>query len=170
MTAPAGTREAREPAPLGVRVATIADLDAIVALRLALLREYADHPIYGRLRPDAERHARPLFAAQLSTPGEVMFLAMRGDEAVGILRCVETHTSPLLLPERYAYVSSVYVRPPERRQGVLRSLLAEADRWCRARGLGEMRLHNVGANDSAREAWASLGFEVVEQVRLRRLG
>lgn len=169
MTAPTEARTGRSAAPVVTRPATIADLDAVVALRLALLREYADHPIYGRLRPDADRHARPLFAAQLSAPTEVTFLALRGHEAIGILRCVEAHTSPLLLPERYAYVSSVYVRPPERRAGLLRLLLGEADRWCRDRGLGEMRLHNVGSNDSAREAWAALGFEVVEQVRLRRL-
>lgn len=169
MTAPAQGRAVRTSAPLVVRPATIGDLDAVVALRLALLREYADHPIYGRLRPDAERHARPLFAAQLSAPTEIMFLATRGHESIGILRCVETHTSPMLLPERYAYVSSVYVRPAERRGGVLKLLLAEAERWCRARGLDEMRLHNVGTNDSAREAWTALGFDVVEQVRLRRL-
>jgi GNAT superfamily N-acetyltransferase len=153
-----------------VRRAGTADLDTVVKLRVALLREYASHPIYGRLRPDAERHARPLFAAQLASPLEAIFLAECAGEAVGILRCVETQASPLLLPERYAYVSSVYVVPAARRRGVLRALQAAAERWCRGRGLAEMRLHNVGTNDSARGAWDALGFEVVEQVRLRHLG
>jgi hypothetical protein len=50
-----------------VRPATPRDLDAVVALRIALLREHPDHPIYGRLRPEITRRARELFAAQLRT-------------------------------------------------------------------------------------------------------
>lgn len=160
---------ASTPVDVKVRRAGAADLDTVVALRVALLREYAGHPIYGRLRPDAERHARPLFAAQLASPLEAIYLAEVDGRPVGILRCVETQASPLLLPERYAYVSSVYVSPGHRQHGVLRALYAAAERWCRARGLEEMRLHNVGDNDAARESWDALGFEVVEQVRLKRL-
>jgi GNAT superfamily N-acetyltransferase len=154
---------------LAVRRASTRDLDTVVSLRLALLREYSDHPIYGRLRSDAERHARPLFASQLSSPLEAMFIAEQDGRPVGILRCVETQASPLLEPERYAYVSSVYVVPDRRRSGVLQAMLDAAERWCHARGLDEMRLHNVGTHDNARLAWDALGFEVVEQVRIKRL-
>jgi GNAT superfamily N-acetyltransferase len=153
-----------------VRRAGTGDLDQVIRLRIALLREYAGHPIYGRLRPDAERHARPLFANQLASPGEAIFLAEREGRAIGILRCVETHASPLLEPDRYAYVSSVYVEPAFRRRGVLTAMLKAASRWCAGRGLEEMRLHNVGTNDDARSSWDALGFEVVEQVRVRRIG
>ncbi|MGH7636416.1 MAG: GNAT family N-acetyltransferase, partial [Gemmatimonadaceae bacterium] len=83
--------------------------------------------------------------------------------------CVETVSSPLLLPERYCYLSSAYVRPDYRRRGVLQALMARAREWCDERGLSEMRLHNVGSRASAAAAWDSLGFEVVEQVRVLRL-
>jgi N-acetylglutamate synthase len=149
-----------------VRRATTADLDTIVALRLALLREYEGHPIYGRLRPDAEQRARPLFAAQLETSSEVMFIAEENDVPVGILRCVESAASPLLLPDRYCYVSSAYVRPEYRRRGVLHELFERAVTWCRSRGLSEMRLHNVGSREASAAAWSALGFEVAEQVRV----
>jgi ribosomal protein S18 acetylase RimI-like enzyme len=152
-----------------VRRATSADLDTIVALRLALLREYEDHPIYGRLRADAEQRARPMFAAQLESPSEVIFIAEENDVALGILRCVESATSPLLMPDRYCYVSSAYVRPDLRQKGVLRELFEHAVSWCKQRGLTEMRLHNVGTRESSAAAWTALGFEVVEQVRLFRL-
>ncbi len=161
-----------------VRRATLRDLDAVMQLRLALLREYPDHPIYGRLQPDVSARARELFAAQLRSSHESIFLAsfehqVRKREAyaesVGILRCTESTSSPLLEPSRYAYVSSVFVRPDARRRGVLKALLAAADGWSRARGLDEMRLHNVADSDSAGVAWAALGFEIVEHVRLRRM-
>ena len=151
-----------------VRRAAAKDLDAVIELRLALLREHPDHPIYGRLRPDVTVRARDLFATQLRSPNESILLADRAGVVAGILRCVESHGSPLLDPLRYAYVSSVYVRPELRRCGVLRALLRAAEQWARTRGLDEMRLHNVVGSASAEGAWSALGFEVVEQVRLRR--
>jgi GNAT superfamily N-acetyltransferase len=159
------------PSPIAatprVRPATPRDLDAVVALRLALLREHPDHPIYGRLRPEADRRARELFAAQLRSRVETILLAELASEVVGIIRCVESIGSPLLEPARYAYVSSAYVRPDVRRRGVLRALLAEVERWCRARGLDQMRLHNGAGSETAERAWDALGFAIVEQVRLR---
>lgn len=152
-----------------VRRATPSDVDAVVALRLALLREYQDHPVYGRLRRNAEPLARDLFARQLESGQEVSFLAESGGVAIGMLRCVEASASPLLIPDRYCYVSSVFVRPEHRRRGVLRALLDRARDWCVERGLTEMRLHSVGSSASAAAAWDALGFDVVEQVRVRRL-
>ena len=152
-----------------VRPATVRDLHAVVALRVALLREHPDHPIYGRLRPEIDRRARELFAAQLRARTETILLAELGGEVVGIIRCVESIGSPLLEPARYAYVSSAYVRPDARRRGVLRSLVAEVERWCRARGLDQMRLHNVAGSEAAERAWDALGFAIVEQVRLREI-
>src|SRR4029079_10470477 len=145
-----------------VRPATPRDLDAVVALRLALLREHPDHPIYGRLRTEIDRRARDLFSAQLRTRTETILLAELAGCVAGILRCVESMGSPLLDPARYAYVSSVYVRPEARRQGVLRALMKAAERWAHARGLDQMRLHNVAGSPSAEGAWSALGFQVVE--------
>jgi GNAT superfamily N-acetyltransferase len=160
----------RDAAAPRVRPARMRDLDAIVALRLALLREHPDHPIYGRLRTEIDRRARELFASQLRATTESILLAELDDAVVGILRCVESTGSPLLEPARYAYVSSVYVRPEARRRGVLRALVFEAERWCRGRGLNQMRLHNVAGSTAAERAWDALGFAIVEQVRFRDLG
>lgn len=152
---------------IGVRDATVRDLAAVMELRLALLREHPEHPIYGRLRADVTARAREIFSAQLRSQTETIFLAELDGQVVGILRCVESMGSPLLDPARYAYVSSVYVRPEARRLGVLRTLMRSAERWSHARGLDQMRLHNVAGSPSAEGAWSALGFEVVEQVRVR---
>jgi ribosomal protein S18 acetylase RimI-like enzyme len=152
-----------------IREAGPKDLPAIVALRMALLREHAHNTIYSRLRPDADSRAEKLFAAQLRSPNEVIFLADMGGETVGVLRCIQSIGSPLLDPAQYGYVSSVYVVPRARERGVLRALLAAADRWCADRGLDEMRLHNAADNPLANAAWEALGFEVVEHLRVRKL-
>jgi GNAT superfamily N-acetyltransferase len=155
---------------LSVRRARIDDLDTVVELRVALLREYGDHPVYGRLRDDAVERAFDLYAAQLRSPHETIFVAEREARIVGILRCVDSASSPLLFPEHYCYVSSVYVRPDERHRGVLHALLAAAESWCAERGIDEMRLHNASSSMAAEQAWSALGFEIVEHVRRRAVG
>jgi ribosomal protein S18 acetylase RimI-like enzyme len=155
---------------LSIRRATPDDLQIVIRLRIALLREHAGSPLYGRLRHDAEARAAIVFASQLKADDQVMFLAERGSEVVGILRCADTAGSPLLAPERYGYISSVYVVPAARREGVLNALFHAAEEWCRDRHLTELRLHNVPDNPMSSGAWTALGFEVVEHLRMRRIG
>ena len=152
-----------------IRPATLADLDTVVALRLTLLREHAENPVYGRLRDDAPARARRLFRAQLESEGEVTLLAEREGRAIGIARCIESAGSPLLDPPRYGYVSSVYVVPEARRRGVMRALLAAGEAWCAARGLGELRLHSAAGHEDSNAAWDALGFTVVEHLRVRAI-
>jgi ribosomal protein S18 acetylase RimI-like enzyme len=154
---------------IGVRRATLADLDTVIELRIALLREYGDHPIYGRLHPEAPLRARSVFAAQIQGSDQAIFLADRGEQVAGVARCVDSKGSPLLLPDRYCYVTSVYVKPEHRRHGVLAALMGQIETWATARGLDEMRLHNSTQNQSTRAAWDQLGFEVNEEVRLKRI-
>jgi GNAT superfamily N-acetyltransferase len=161
---PARTAEETAARQVTVRRAALADLPTVVDLRLALLRENGDHPVYGQLRADARERAYDIFAAQLRSTNEVMFLAELRGTVVGIIRCVETLNSPLLHPDRYCYVSSVYVRPNARRRGVLKALLQRAREWCSDRGLTEMRLHNVPGG-TASAAWSASGFAVMEEVR-----
>jgi ribosomal protein S18 acetylase RimI-like enzyme len=167
-------RRARAPrqanaGAITVRTAGMVDLPLIVELRLALLREHGDNPIYERLRPDAPDRARRLFAAQLRSPDEVIFLGEMHGEVCGILRCIQTGGLPLLFPATHGYISSVYVVPRVRRRGVLRALLEAAIEWCESRGLTELRLHNASDNAVANAAWDALGFRVVEHLRVRRL-
>lgn len=166
--------ERRAPLPAGqlrmhVRQADARDLDHIVSLRLALVREHSSNPVYKRIRKDAEVRARELYAAQLRSDHEAIFLAERGLSVIGVLRVVESAGSVILDPPRYGYVSSVYVKPDCRRRGVLKSLLEKAERWCRARGIDEMRLHSASDNPTSNATWDALGFEIVEHVRLRAL-
>lgn len=161
--------DARLDAGLTVRAATMADLAVVIELRLALLREHSENPIYRRLRPDAPARARRLFATQLRCTSEVIFLAESNGIAVGVLRCVASAGMPLLFPSRHGYISSVYVVPSARRHGVLRALFTAAIEWCRERGLREARLHNAVENETANAVWDALGFRVVEHLRVCHL-
>jgi ribosomal protein S18 acetylase RimI-like enzyme len=142
----------------------------VLRLRFALLRAQSSNPLYHRVHPAAEKRARRLFARQLGSGSERLILAEHAGDAIGILRCAEIEGSPLLLPERYAYVSSAYVVPEWRRQGVLRHLLTAAEDWAARRGLSEMRLSAAVDSPMALAAWRELGFEPAEQLHVRPIG
>ena len=162
-------RVATDLGPVTVRVAVTADLQELVAMRVALLREHAGSPIYGRLRRDVDARALLLFTEQLKAADESCLVAERVGQLIGCLRVVESRGSPLLLPARYGYLSSAYVRPEARHEGVLRLLVEHALAWCRSRGLVEVRLHADAGNAQAAAAWEALGFTVAEHLRHRIL-
>ena len=147
----------------------MADAERIAELRLALLGEHKSNALYSRLRRDAPARAIELTQEQLASDRETMFLATKGEHVVGMVRCIEQRGHRLLRPSRFALISTVYVEPAFRRQGVLRSLMDAAIGWSRERGLTEMRLQNAIDNPLALAAWDALGFRVVEQIRLRTL-
>lgn len=168
MPRPNGLAPATRPRRrLDVRPASAADLGALVELRLALLREESRNPLFARPHPDARRRATRLTRRELRTPGQVYLVAERDGAVVGMLRCRMVRRTPLVHDRRQAVVTTVYVIPAARRMGVLRALLAGADRWCRQHRLHGMRLRCALVNDTGRRAWESLGFAAAELVYLR---
>lgn len=157
------------PPGVVVRVATPDDLEMVVALRLQLLHEEARSPLFARPRRDAARQARLLCEAQLATPTEVSLLALDGGDGVGLLRCAVSRAPRLVHPTRYGFLTAAYVAPSHRRRGVLRALLREAEAWCRARGLREVRLHCTVENAEGNATWEALGYAPAEVVRRRTL-
>jgi GNAT superfamily N-acetyltransferase len=157
----------RTSARVVVRRATSRDLEAIVALRLALLAEEAGNPLFAHPHPDATRRALRLTRGELAAKGQVLFVGTRGGEVVGMLRCRAVRRTPLVADSRQAIVTTVFVVPAARRSGVLRALLGAADRWCRRHRLSGMRLQCALANQTGRRAWESLGFRPAELLYLR---
>ena len=163
------TRTAPSRARVRIRPATLADAERIAELRLALLGEHKANAIYSRVRRDAPPRALDLTKEQLASERQAMFVATTGERIVAVLRCIDQRGHRLLRPARFALISTVYVEPEARRQGVLGSLLDAAIAWSHERGLTEMRLQNAIDNPLALAAWDALGFRVVEQIRLRSL-
>ncbi|MEW5915496.1 MAG: GNAT family N-acetyltransferase [Gemmatimonadota bacterium] len=152
-----------------VRRASVRDLDAVVAMRVALIAASRKNPAYRRLRGDYEATGRQLFEAQLTDARGLTLIAESDGKPVGLLRCTISGANPLYEPARHAYVVSVYVLPSHRRRGVLKQLLGAADRWCVEQGIQEMRLHVGFDNEAGNAAWQALGFEPAEMLRVRSI-
>lgn len=170
MAMPTSSRALVADSAVVVRVATPDDLDLVVALRLQLLHEESRSPLFARPRHDAAQQARVLCQAQLSSPMEVSLLALDGSQGVGLLRCSVSRVPRLVHPTRYGFLTSAYVAPSHRRRGVLRALLREAEAWCLARGVREIRLHCTTENSEGNATWEALGYAPAEIVRRRTLG
>ena len=147
----------------------MADLAAVTAMRVALLREEIRNPFFANPHPDATLQAERLTRAELGAPGQTFLVATRDGVTVGMLRCRAVQRTPLVEDVRQGVVTTVYVLPSQRRTGVLRALLRAADQWCREEKLPEMRLQCALTNDAGRKAWESLGFEPAEVLYLREV-
>ncbi|MDR1151171.1 MAG: GNAT family N-acetyltransferase [Bifidobacteriaceae bacterium] len=106
--------------PLAVRVASVDDVDAVVALCVEA-REAAKVATPGEQAGRIARQTR----AVLADPGTVTLLAFADDAAVGFALLRPLGPSPLYdLPR--LHVEALYVRPPHRRQGFGRALMRAA--------------------------------------------
>jgi GNAT superfamily N-acetyltransferase len=152
-----------------VRRARAGDLDAVVAMRTALIESSRRNPLYQNLRSDFTEVARPLFASQLEDARCLTLIALHDDQPVGMLRLMLSSANPLHEPPRHGYVLSVYVEPAHRRSGVLSALMRQADAWCAQHGVAEMRLHCGVENKVGNAAWKALGFKAAEVLRVRRI-
>lgn len=152
-----------------VRRARAGDLDAVVAMRCALIESSSENPINRNLRRDFRDRAAPFFAGQLDDPRCLTLLAVHADRTIGLLRCMLSSANPLHDPPRHGYVLSVYVEPEYRRRGVLSALVRQAETWCASQGVVEIRLHCAVENSDGNAAWQALGFEAAETLRVRRI-
>jgi len=141
---------AQPPAPVEVRVAGPDDWMAKRDLRLSALRDapYAFYSTYEQAaqRSDDEWRAWP-------RPPNVVMLAWRGDEPVGIVGIGPNPRQPGV-----ADLFAMWVAPPARGNGVADHLIAAA--LARATDLGcvEVVLEVTAGNDRARRFYERHGF------------
>ena len=94
----------------------------------------------------------------LATPGQLLFTAYDGDDAVGLLW--------LSLPAEArpaAWVFDVWVEPAARDRGYGRAIMLAGERELVKHGVGELALNVFGDNARARHLYESLGYRVTAQ-------
>jgi ribosomal protein S18 acetylase RimI-like enzyme len=124
---------------VNVREATAADEPTLLEFTGAIFGENWDRP----WRP-------PEVTPQLFE-GKLVLLAEDGDEPIG-------YAFGELVPQGYAHVNIVYVRPERRREGVTKALLAEFAAQAHTRGIEHLTLDVATENTVGREVWRRLGF------------
>ena len=98
------------------------------------------------------------YRATLQDPDALLVVADDCGDVVG-MAAGHVHRPSTFSEEIAVELSSVYVRPTHRRQGLGRALTAEVARFARRCGVGRVTLRTFAQNDGALETWRRIGFE-----------
>ena len=91
---------------------------------------------------------------------KVAFIAERpdGQNAGCILGEIAQSNVPMSVPGKVGVVFACWVEPGIRRSGIGRRLLVELESWFAAQDVHHLEVAFMDRNDTAKEAWAHLGF------------
>jgi ribosomal protein S18 acetylase RimI-like enzyme len=145
----------------GVRVrrAKAGELEAILDLWQEMMEVHAR--LDGRFRPtpNAREQFRPALKEWLANPNMAVFVADAGESIVGYLIVRVNENPPMLVPQRYGYVSDVCVASDQRRAGVGRKLFSAARAWFRRNSVDVVQLNVAASNPAAQGFWREMGFQ-----------
>ena len=103
-------------------------------------------------------------AESAGTPGNAVFVAVDGDQVVGVVHAAErTHFTGQV----DAYVGELVTAAGQERRGIARALMAAAEEWAAARGLDYLTLETGMLNHAARAFYQALGY-AEEDIRLTK--
>jgi GNAT superfamily N-acetyltransferase len=111
-------------------------------------------------------HPTPLVAVQtrlarlLECRDQAVFVADAEGELLGWVHVQEFLS---LASDPAGLVTGLVVDPAARRRGLGRGLMAAAEGWARARGLGSLRLRARAQRTAAHEFYRRLGFELAKR-------
>ena len=135
-----------------------------MARRLHLLHA-ADHPLFV---PAADFEAQYLksVGGDLDAGGYHLAVAevqaeIQGDGEAAPAGFADAYiwTFPYLDESRRGFLSSLYVEPGYRGQGVGRALVAHLHRWLEGEGVAHVELNVSSANAAAMQFWSRAGYE-----------
>ena len=162
------------PAPspsVQIRRAQPADLDALMEMWDESVREISPvDAVAATVDLEKVQERREFFEWLIGAEDSGVAVAeLEGSGLVGMLTYQECTNPEFFTIKRYAFISSVHVRPQHRRLGIAKQLTEETLEWLRRRGVVEAQLSNSPWNKAADRTWENLGFEVVTVTRRRLL-
>jgi ribosomal protein S18 acetylase RimI-like enzyme len=154
------------------RTATAQDYDdlcRIIDQVDALHRENVPHVFR---KPDGPVRERTYILGLLADTDHGLFVAEVEGQVAGFVHVTvwDTPPIPILVPRRLAIVDNLAVSRDQRRLGIGRALMQEAQRWAIEQGAAEIELNVFEFNQPAMAFYQSLGYETLRRRMGRRLG
>ena len=148
---------------LQIRLATTADIDTVLTLRMELLNEVAERiPAHlpEQIRSYLEKHLSDgtCLCALLEADGQAVSCAM--------LCLGESVPDEINTAGKFAMLASVYTRPEYRSRGYMESLLTALFDWGREAGVREVY---ITAEEKAIPLYRRLGFVPMERGMVKEL-
>ena len=147
--------------PLAIRRATEQDVPVL----LDFIRELAQYErLTHLLSVTGAQLAQELFGERAHVEA---LLGHCGEEPAAF--AVYFHNFSTFLGRRGLYLEDLFVRPPYRRRGIGRAMLAEAARIAHARGCARFEWAVLDWNTPAIEFYRSLGADLLQEWRICRV-
>jgi ribosomal protein S18 acetylase RimI-like enzyme len=150
----------RKAMTISVRVASAADIDAIVRLNRDVQQLHAElEPSFFKSNVDSEEVAA-FFAAKLALSENHIRLADGGDGPNGYVwfEVQERPEMPLTLARKRIYIHHLSVQARARRHGIASALLRQVEAEALISGITSIALDTWAANGSARSFFEACGF------------
>ncbi len=152
-----------------VRPARMRDLDRIAAMWTAITRHHEQLDPLFRMRPDADGELRELLSGMLRDV-DVELLVYDVDGDLPGMCIVRVDCAPPILEEtERAEITDLSVREDSRRSGIGSTLVAEAVRWAKDRGIARLEVQVAHGNREGQGFWRNLGFADLMDVLHRRI-
>lgn len=134
------------------------DIDGICALwkEFAQLREGLTKSRI--LNDDAEDYFFGYATGLLARKDTLTLVADDAGKVVGYLIAQKQRRPPIYHHTQVAYLSDSFVAVTHRRQGLLRSFMAQLDTWCKAEGITAIDVQIFDGNKDAQAIYRKLGF------------
>jgi ribosomal protein S18 acetylase RimI-like enzyme len=160
------------PPPLHVRVASSADIPALVPLLIRLKRLNEEFDPLLKVRDDVADRAREVFASEIPDPKAVILAAEgvgndRG-KVVGVVRG-RVRERVFYAPELEGVILDIYLLPAYRRHGVGEFLLQETVHRLKEKGAQIVTAEFPTQNEIASQFYAKRGFRSITGTHAKAL-
>lgn len=156
-------KETRLNSAFQVRPAVFEDMDAILQLWQAMMREHQAGDERIELAPGALSAYRAYAGYHLANSESLVLVATRETadepEVAGFVLAAISRNLPMFLPPRYGYLSDLAVAGNMRRLGIGRALLHNTADWLRGHEISTIQLQYYNFNAAGAAFWEAMGFK-----------
>jgi ribosomal protein S18 acetylase RimI-like enzyme len=148
-----------------IRPARRGDVPSLLLLWNAMMEENARLDPRLALHPDAGEHVSRAFSAWVEDPSRIVLVAEENARlVVGYAAGAVSPGNGFQSPETLGQVTDCFVLLARRRRGIARRLATRLRDLLLERGADAVRLQVVAKNADSAAFWASLGYEVLEEI------
>jgi len=154
---------------ISVRLGTPADVQDVANLALELYRLHQDmHPIFQPSDTFHERYATSILEDMQSATYSLVVATVE-ERLVGFADGY-IWEFPYLRQSRRGFLSSVFILPAYRKQGIAARLVDQMHQWYQANSVQYVELNVAAQNTQAYRYWVQSGYEPVVQRMVAHVG
>ena len=147
---------------VNIRKTSIKDIPRIVELWKALTKHHVRELGFGKGLYKLKKGIGPGYGKfvkkQIRSRNAAVFVAEKENKLIGFALVYIQKLPPILVHDKEAYVSDIFVEDLYRRKGLGSMLLREAEKWADEKGIFSLGLVVDTKNDAALAAYRKFGF------------